>query len=64
MGRDNISESYRKMERCPEDVRQALVLEKLRCSGSLGGPVVTARRFHCKGTGLILGGGTNLPHAM
>lgn len=57
VGRDNMSESYRKMERCPEDVRQACVLEKLRCSGFLGGPVVTALRFHSRGTGLIPGGG-------
>lgn len=37
VGRDNISESYRKMERCPEDVRQAFVLEKLGAAGSLEG---------------------------
>lgn len=37
VGRDNISESYRKMERCPEDVWQAFMLEKLSPAGSLEG---------------------------
>ena len=46
VGRENISESYRKLERCPEDIKQAVMLEKLRCSGFLGGLLVMTLRFH------------------